>query len=451
MRNPTQFKKHLPTHIIRLVIGAVVASTAFASKICAQEFNFRTVFADAEYYLEYADFREALPLYQQLYKHNPLNANTNYRLGQCYLNLAGLKHLAIPHLEMAQGNVTATYQQGSFREERAPLKTLLFLGDAYRVNGKLEAAIEAYTRYKNILSPREIHNLEYVTLQIASCQQAIERIEKPVCITMEQLSFKGLHNKYKFNPVVSFNGQTMVFTVQEKFYTAIYWVKKSDGEWGVPINITLDLALEGEVYTTALNADGTEIFLFVNDRGDGNIFSSKLKGATWSPALRLNSNINTRAWETHASISSDGKMLLFTSNRSGGFGGIDIYFSLLQENGEWGPARNLGDSINTPFNEESPFLSADSRTLYLSSQGHKSMGGYDIVFSSKNLDNQWAKPKSMGYPINTTDDDVFYFPFDSTSGLITLVPTNEPNIRKISRVTITQTAPSDTPRLAGSP
>jgi outer membrane protein OmpA-like peptidoglycan-associated protein len=402
----------------------------------AQELDFRGVFSDAEYYFLYNDFQEALPLYKQLYNFDPNNANVNYRIGLCYLNIPGLKSKSIEFLERAKNNLTESYQEGSFREDKAPLNTFFHLGEAYRVHGNMIQAKEYYTMFKNTLSTRDVFNHDLVTQQIQSCARAIDMMKNPLDIKLEALPMFGENQKYQYNPILSYDGNTMVFTAQEKFYNAIYWVRQFEGQWGVPINITLDLAVEGEVYTTSLNANGTELFLFSNDRGIGNLYHSTFSNGTWGKAKRLGRAINTRGWETHASISPDGRTLFFTSNMRGGVGGIDIYYSQRLESGDWGPAQNIGSTINTPYNEESPFLSADGNTLYFSSQGHNSMGGYDIFYSQRTDDGQWSSPTNMGYPINTPDDDLFYFPIDDNTGLVALIQESNPNVRVIHRLSI---------------
>jgi hypothetical protein len=143
------------------------------------------------------------------------------------------------------------------------------------------------------------------------------------------------------------------------------------------------------------------------------------------PIVKLNSNINTRYWESHASVSHDDQKLYFTSNRGGTHGGLDIYVSTRNSAGDWGVATNLGPVINTPYNEESPFLSKDGKTLFFSSRGHYNMGGYD-VFYSKLLDNgAWSEPVNLGYPINTTDDNVFFKPIND--GYVAYYSVNRPD------------------------
>ncbi len=136
---------------------------------------------------------------------------------------------------------------------------------------------------------------------------------------------------------------------------------------------------------------------------------SKLDGDSWSKPEHLGPNINTKFWEGSCSLSSDGRTLYFASERPGGFGGRDIYYSRVEKNGSWGPAHNLGANINTPFNDDAPFIHPDGVTLFFSSEGWNSMGGYDIFYSNLNLeDSSWNRPVNMGYPINSPADDRYY-------------------------------------------
>src|SRR6185369_16485760 len=140
----------------------------------------------------------------------------------------------------------------------------------------------------------------------------------------------------------------------------------------------------------------------------GDIYFSTYNGNDWTEPKPLNKNINTsQFWETCASVSPDGKKLYFASNRDGGFGELDIYVSELDSHGEWGKAVNLGNTINTPGNEDSPFIHFDGVTLYFSSDGHPGLGNSDIFFSEFKK-GQWTKPENIGYPINLWEYDGFF-------------------------------------------
>ncbi len=140
------------------------------------------------------------------------------------------------------------------------------------------------------------------------------------------------------------------------------------------------------------------------------LYHSKFENAYWNEIKPLPGLANMPcSWESMPSISSDGKVLYFVSDRSGGYGGYDIYKSIRDENNNWGPAINLGPTINSSGNEKSPFIHTDSQTLYFSSDGHIGIGGYDIFFSKLNDNGKWTEPKNIGYPINTEYDDIGFF------------------------------------------
>lgn len=137
------------------------------------------------------------------------------------------------------------------------------------------------------------------------------------------------------------------------------------------------------MYPTCLSSDGNCLLLSKDDDFNSEIYLSRKIDGEWQPAEKLGKNINTKYWENHACVSEDGSVLIFTSNKPGGYGGFDLYLSRWDETtGDWGPAENMGPVINTPFNEETPFLVNNGKTIYFSSQGHETMGGYDVFTSS---------------------------------------------------------------------
>jgi len=419
---------------------AFVTSTGNLLPAQNTEPDFKTLFTDAEYYFLFNDFQEALPLYLKALDKAPTNANIYYRIGRCYLNIPGLKHKSISFLEMASAHINPNYQEGSYREEGAPQNVLFYLGEANRIQGNLDEAITVYKKFKESISPREYFDLEYVTQQIESCRRAKKMKTEKLKVTEEIIPLFD-NETYILTPAVSANGKHMVFTVQEKFYDAIYISKKeTSGQWGTPQNITLDLAVEGNVYSTSINNDGTKILLFKNDRGTGNLYYAEKVNDKWGQAQKMGKPINTRNWETFASVSPNGKTLFFSSNRKGGEGGLDIYYCNQNPDGSWGEAINIGESINTPYNEEAPYLTPDGNTLFFISQGHNSIGGYDIFYSERVENGQWSAPTNIGCPINTTDDDMTYFPLSKTEAFISKVEKDKPNVRQVKKISIS-TAP----------
>lgn len=140
------------------------------------------------------------------------------------------------------------------------------------------------------------------------------------------------------------------------------------------------------------------------------IFFSENVNGEWTKIKSVSDKINqSTTWESQPSISSDGKILYFISDRPGGNGGYDIYKSIKNEKGEWGYPINLGPKINSKGNEKSPFIHPDGKTLYFSTDGRMGLGGYDIFYSRMDTNGNWSKPKNIGYPINSPEDEIGFF------------------------------------------
>ncbi len=147
------------------------------------------------------------------------------------------------------------------------------------------------------------------------------------------------------------------------------------------------------------------------------IWFSELKNGTWSPLMNMGNTINSSVWDSQPTVSYDGKTLIFSSMRPGGQGGADLWMSTKNEKGVWTSPVNLGNVVNTPEHELTPFIHSDSQTLYFASKGHKGMGGYDLYFCKKDSAGNWMKPKNMGYPINTEyDENSFFVSLDGKKG-----------------------------------
>lgn len=401
-----------------MIKKTILLSWLFIAFICPEllsqtRLEIKKIFYDAESWILFEDYKEALPLYQQLLRTSPTNANYKYRIGQCYLNTPGEKTKAISYLEDAVKNINPGYTEGKFRESGAPYDALYYLANAYRINNQLDKAIETYRAFKVNLDT-DVYDSSIVNLQIQSCINAKELMNQPLFIREKNLSNRINESNSEFNPVVNDKEDLIVFARSEAFYDAImYSTKTNTGSWTTPTNMNELLKVDRDLFPTSISKDGKTLYLYSSADYDGIIYSSEFVNGTWQPLIKLNDNINTKYWESHATISQDNKKLFFTSNRKGTLGGLDIYVSERDSSGDWGVARNLGPVINTPYNEESPFLSQDDKLLFFSSRGHFNMGGYDIFYSTFLPDGTMSVPLNAGYPLNTTDDDVFFKPVKS--------------------------------------
>jgi outer membrane protein OmpA-like peptidoglycan-associated protein len=387
----------------------------------SQKDEVKVNFFDAEFFFMEEEYADALDAYKKVYNAgNQDNANINYRIGICYLNIEGEKSQAIPYLEKAVKSLTKDYSEGSFKEQNAPADALLYLGNAYRINKQIEKACFTYNEYINHLNDNDPKVVHFAQMQIDACQRARIAYQNPEEISLENLGPLYNSNLDNFNTVLSGDGTKMAFMSQQKFYDAVYYVQKVNGKWSNPVNITPQIQSDGDQYVTALSQDGTKMLLAKISNYDGDIMMSEYSSMRWSKSRNLGKPVNSKYFESHASFSPDGKTIYLTSNRPEGYGEMDIYTSQLDEFGKWSEPKNLGPSINTEFNEESPFLAADGKTLFFSSQGHSTIGGFDIFMSKMDENGQWNEPVALSYPANTADDDLFFYPLmDGSSGYIT--------------------------------
>lgn len=369
----------------------------------------RTIFLEAESYFLFEEYEEAVGYYLQLHKAMPENSNITYKLGRCYLHDPYRKARSVSYLKKAVADISFDYKKSSFRETKAPVDAIFYLGDAYLVTNQFVLAEEAYQQFLKAADPEE-YDLLLVKERIASVQRAEKQINDPVFIIEEPLG-ENINDRFAQNyPVVSGDGNSLVYSSELQFYDAVYYSRKVDGQWTAPINLIPMLRVDDLIYPTALNYDGTELYLYRSDQYDGNLYVSFLEDSTWSEPLPLNDNINTKYWESHASLSRDGQTLYFTSNRPGGYGELDIYKAKRLGKTEWGIPENLGGRINSRHNDDSPFISQDGKRLYFTSLGHNTMGGYDVFYALQDGNGNWEKPQNIGYPVNTTDDELFFCP-----------------------------------------
>ena len=371
--------------------------------------DYREMFLEAESYFLFEEYLDALPYYEPIHKEYPDNDNINYKIGVCYLNDPYRKSESIEYLEKASENITLKYKDNSFRETQAPLEAIFYLGNAYRINGQLDKAIETYERFKTMADP-ELYDLQLVDEQITACENAKDLETRPVDFDISNLGDRVNTRFSDVNPVISGDETKLVYIQKQPFYDAVAYCEKQGDVWSFPRILMEELKVDEDAYPTALNYEGDEMILYRSDNFIGDLYTSKLVDGLWTPPVRMNDNINTKYWESHGCFSRTGDTLYFTSNRKGGYGGLDIYFSIRDKNGEWGVPVNLGPVINTRYNEETPFITMDGKTLYFSSYGHYNMGGYDVFYSTLLDNGEWSVPTNAGYPINTTDDDLFFDP-----------------------------------------
>lgn len=355
------------------------------------------------------NYDEALPLYMVAQKHNPNNAELNYKIGEAHIKaVKGDKKAAIQFLEKAKAlNPTVN--------PALPI----YLGRAYHFNLEFDKAIEQYQTFmKNLSNEKDL--IELTQRRIKECENGKILIKKPIRVFVDNLGNR-INTEYpEYGPVITTDESVIYFTSRRpdsyggkktkdgQYFEDVYVSFKKGKNWEKAINLGEPINSEDHDATVTISPDGSRMIIYKEING-GDLYECKLDGTQWSKPKPI-SSINTAYHETTASYSFDGKTLFFVSNRPDkSLGGSDIFMSKLSPDGNWGQPVNLGTTINTPYDEEGVFAHPDGKTIYFSSKGHQSMGDYDIFISIKNdSTGKWGKPKNIGYPINTPGDDVFF-------------------------------------------
>lgn len=297
-----------------------------------------------------------------------------------------------------------------------------YLAKAYHLNGQFDEAATNYQKSLDAHGPDDTFFAEQIEHEKAISSNA--KKEYAIIQDYEIINLGAeLNSEFPdYKPVVNADESSIIFTsrrsdvtgqkkdIDGKYFEDIYISQRNSfGYWEQATKVTQNVNTEDHEASVGLSADGRKLLFYKGDKNSGNLFSSFLEGETWGTPVAIDNGqtINTKkAWETSASMNLDETEIYFTSDRKGGKGGLDIYKSKKLANGEWGnPVAQ--EALNTPFDEESPFIHPDGKTLYFSSNGNGSTGGYDI-FRTTLENGQWTNPVNMGYPINTVYNDLYF-------------------------------------------
>lgn len=383
---------------------------------------------DAQLAMKYREFPTAIEIYDQLLKIQPDELRYNYEIGVCHLNtdekVKSLQYFNKVHKQNAQYNTDLKFMLGQANH---------YTGDFESAKSYYEEALKVYTNYQGTINSnsdlktkekeketaRTAQMMETCKKRIKECEYGIELRDQPINAGIANLGPTVNSEFPEYTPLLPRDTSFMIYTSRRNittggrrdisddlFFEDIYVTMRKGDDWSSPQSLGINRKYHDAA--AAIDPDGQVMYVYRDNRrskGDLYVSNYNKEDQSWEKPKKLNSNINTKYQESSLTISPDGNTLYFTSDRPGGKGGLDIYMCKKESNGDWGEAVNLGDPINTPYDDDAPFITFDGKSLYFSSTGHNTMGGYDI-FKSESLGNdKWGEPENLGFPINGPDND----------------------------------------------
>ncbi len=363
---------------------------------------------EAKSLFEAHQWSDAARIYRKLVDVDTTFGEVPYELGICFNHMPGQRELAAAQFERASRN-------GSIeaKDEVAMMRHL---------QQRFDEEIVLLNAYKQETS-RAVADAE-VDRRMGIARTAKELTAFPAEMNIRNMG--GLINSkdHDYCPIITADGNTMYFTSRREgstgdmrdpsgqYFEDIYMAKRVDEIWSNATNVGAPLNTFVQDATVGLNPDGSSMIIYrtAQNLTSGDLYECNRHLGLWQPPAKMTARINSEYHEPSATISPDGAEIYFTSDREGGYGGRDIYRIRKLPNDQWSLPLNMGPVINTPYDEDAPFMHSDGSTLFFSSNGHGTMGGYDI-FKSTLADydmNGWTPPENMGYPLNTVNDDIYF-------------------------------------------
>lgn len=323
---------------------------------------------------------------------------------EAYLLLADVYRVTFEYVKAKEAYENAFKISTTFAPER-----YYYYAECELKTGDYQSALVHYNAFKTNSNP-SFDKIALADKYINDCLFSLDAIKKPVAFKPENLGPNINTKDQEYLASLTTDEGTLIFTRQINGNEDFYRSYQIDNKWSkaeyLSSNINTPSYNEG---AQCISPDGQFLFFTGCNRPDGlgrcDIYISQKEGKDWSKPINLGFPINTKGWESQPSLSSDGKTLYFVSDRDGGFGSYDIWKSKIGTDGKWAMPENLGPNINTRFDEQSPFIHPDNKTLYFSSNGWVGLGNKDLFISRLDSNNVWSRPENLGYPINTYGDE----------------------------------------------
>ncbi len=366
--------------------------------------------------IEKGNYHLAIQKLNEIRQADSTNLEALYYLGYCYLNTSDVPDTAAYYFEEG---IKRLAPEDTYSDLGVDFR--LALAETEQVLLRPDKALSIYEELKKHVPESDEELRKLIDHKITVCKNARIYLNNKVEITVTNLG-KNVNSPYDdHSPLITVKNNLLIFTSRRptpkaaklkdgQYPEKIFYSIKKKGKWTKAKLLQMFYKKYDHESAASVSADGSELYLFHNDFEGKSIYVSYFNGKSWEKPVKLPAPINTPADETHASLSADKSTLFFTSNREGGYGGMDIYMTKRDASGKWGIPKNLGPNINTELDEDTPILHVDGKTLYFSSEGHNSMGRMDVFYSVMEPDSSWTEPINLGYPINTPDDDFFFVP-----------------------------------------
>jgi hypothetical protein len=405
-----RFLHNLTRKAIILVLLISVALPAEAGRDDLHMRTFKKAFAAAGD----KNYEEAIALYTEILEQNPQHVDALTQLGICFVhtNQELDSALALFHTALSIIPVSDKFSPFGVDLQRTIART-------YHLEQRPREALSVLKTLRD--SVTEANLREEIAAEMKQIRNSAILLKNPVPLKITNLGDFFNSDYDDHSPLVSLTGNRIFFTSRRpagrgaqlpdgQFAEKVFFAERNQKGWSKPQVLDEFFSRTEHKSILSLSPDGNRLFLFKNDREGKSIYVSDYMNGEWQEPEKLPYPINSRWDETHAALSPDQSTLYFTSNRPGGFGGLDIYRSKLDAYGQWGEPVNLGPMINSELDEETPMLHPDGQTLYFASEGHTSMGRFDVFYSQIQSEETWTEPVNMGHPINTPDDDFFFVP-----------------------------------------
>jgi outer membrane protein OmpA-like peptidoglycan-associated protein len=382
---------------------------AFGSMAQSKRRSLRT----ANKFFNKENYRAALPHYERVLQSDPDNASVLLKAGISYLSFD--KEKASEYIYRAQRLKPKVANDVEY-----------WLGRVDHLNYRFDEAINHFRTYDQSLRRRNDPRKAEIALLSQHARNAKTQFNSPKDVFVKNLG-PTINTQYsEHSPVISSDDNYLLFTSRAQgdagatnrvaadgeYYEDIYESRRlGNDEWEQPRSLGGRLSSSGHDASIQLFDNDTKLLLYRNAGrrdGNGNILVSQKEGGDWSTPVPLGGAINSPNFESDAYITPDGQTIYFSTNNFSENGDLDIYYAKRTNDGDWGRPTKF-PVINTQYDEDSPYLTADGRTLFFSSRGHNTMGGYDIFRTDfDSVSRRWSRPVNLGYPVNTPDDDTYY-------------------------------------------